>query len=86
MANPFDAFRHEEKLTAAGVPVWHAKAQSEALATALKESDSMPRVGKHELALIQLEMIEAASELKLMKGMIILVLAGVISLIAKTFL
>lgn len=86
MANPFDAFRHEEKLAAAGIPVWHAKARSEALAAALRESNSIPRVGEHELALIQLEMIEVASELKLMKGMIVIVLSGVISLIAKTFL
>lgn len=86
MANPFNAFRHEEKLAAAGIPVWHAQAKSEALAAALRKSASMPRVGKHELAAIQLELIEAASELKLMKGMIVIVLAGVISLIAKTFL
>lgn len=85
MAIQFDTLRYVEKLKSAGVPEAQAKAEAEALATALGESASGLLATKDDITNIKVEMADMKSELKLMKWMIVTIVAGVISLVAKAF-
>lgn len=96
MAIQFDTLRFVEKLKSAGVPEAQAKAEAEALATALGESTSGLLATKDDItglklemsntiAGIKIEMADVKSELKLMKWMVVTIVAGVISLVAKAF-
>ncbi len=92
----FDTLRFVEKLKSAGMPEAQAKAGAEALATALGESASGLLATKADITSIKietagvkselkLEMADVKSELKLMKWMVVTIVAGVVSLIAKAF-
>lgn len=85
MAIQFDTLRFVEKLKSAGVPEAQAKAEAEALATALGESASGHLATKDDITGIKTEMADVKSELKLMKWMVVTIVAGVISLVAKAF-
>lgn len=85
MAIQFDTLRYVETLKAAGVPEAQAKAEAEALATALGESASGALASKDDVVGIKLEMAEIKSDLKLMKWMNATIVAGVLSLVIKTF-
>lgn len=85
MAIQFDTLRFVEKLKSAGVPEAQAKAEAEALATALGESASGHLATKDDITGIKIEMADVKSELKLMKWMVVTIVAGVISLVAKAF-
>ena len=85
MTIQFDTLRYVEKLKSAGIPEAQAKAEAEALATALSESASGILATKEDISSVKFEMVEIKSELKLMKWMIATIVAGVISLVAKTF-
>lgn len=85
MAIQFDTLRYVEKLKSAGVPEAQAKAEAEALATALGESASGSLVTKDDITGIKLDLIEVKSEQKLMKWMLGLILASVLALVMKSF-
>ncbi len=85
MAIQFDTLKFVEKLKSAGVPEEQAKAEAEALATALAESASGVLATKEDVTGIKMEMADIKSELKLMKWMVVTIVAGVLSLVAKTF-
>lgn len=95
----FDTLRYVEKLIAAGIPEGHAKASAEALVMALNESasgyfatkDDISAVRgdvtnvRGDLANLKIEMAGIRSDLKLTKWMTATIVAGVISLVVKTF-
>ncbi len=85
MAIQFDTLRFVEKLKSAGIPEAQAKAEAEALATALGESASGLLATKDDITSIKIEMADVKSELKLMKWMVVTIVAGVVSLVAKAF-
>jgi hypothetical protein len=85
MAIQFDTLRYVEKLKSAGIPEAQAKAEAEALADALRESASGVLATKEDITGVKLDLAEIKSEQKLMKWMLGLLLAGVISLILKAF-
>lgn len=70
----------------AGIPAAQAKAEAEALATALGESASGLLATKDDITNIKIEMADIKSEIKLMKWMAVGIVAGVISLVMKAFL
>ena len=81
----FDTLRYVEKLKSAGIPEAQAKAEAEALATALGESASGLLATKDDITNIKIEMADIKSELKLMKWMVVTIVAGVVSLVVKAF-
>lgn len=85
MAIQFDTLRYVEKLKSAGIPEAQAKAEAEALATALGESASGLLATKDDITGIKIEMADIKSELKLTKWMVVTIVASVISLVAKAF-
>ena len=85
MAIQFDTLRYVEKLKLAGIPEAQAKAEAEALATALGESASGLLATKDDITNIKIEMADIKSELKLMKWMVVTIVAGVVSLVVKAF-
>lgn len=85
MAIQFDTLRYVEKLKSAGIPEAQAKAEAEALATALGESASGLLATKDDITTIKIEMADIKSELKLMKWMVVTIVAGVVSLVVKAF-
>ncbi len=85
MAIQFDTLRYVEKLKSAGIPEAQAKAEAEALATALGESASGLLATKDDITNIKIEMADIKSELKLMKWMVVTIVAGVVSLVVKAF-
>lgn len=85
MAIQFDTLRYVEKLKSAGIPEAQAKAEAEALATALGESASGLLATKNDITNIKIEMADIKSELKLMKWMVVTIVAGVVSLVVKAF-
>ena len=85
MAIQFDTLRYVEKLKSAGIPEAQAKAEAEALATALGESAAGLLATKEDISSIKIEMADIKSELRLMKWMVVTIVAGVISLVAKAF-
>lgn len=85
MAIQFDTLRYVEKLKSAGIPEAQAKAEAEALATALGESASGLLATKDDITSIKIEMADIKSELKLMKWMVVTIVAGVASLVVKAF-
>ncbi|MQY51291.1 DUF1640 domain-containing protein [Rhodocyclus gracilis] len=85
MAIQFDTLRYVEKLKSAGISEAQAKAEAEALATAPGESASGLLATKDDITNIKIEMAEIKSELKLMKWMLVTIVAGVASLVVKAF-
>ncbi len=85
MASRFDTLRYVERLKSAGIPEAQAKAGAEALATALSESASGLLATKDDITGIKIEMADVKSELKLMQWMVVTIVAGVVSLVAKAF-
>jgi hypothetical protein len=85
MAIQFDTLRFVEKLKSAGVPEAQAKAEAEALATALGESASGLLATKDDIVGIKLDLAEVKSEQKLLKWMLGLILAGIVALVMKAF-
>jgi hypothetical protein len=67
----FDTLRYVEKLKSSGIPGAQAKAEAEALATALGESASGLLATKDDITDIKIEMADIKSELKLMKWMVV---------------
>ena len=55
------------------------------MATALSESASGLLASKDDITILKLELADVKSDIKLMKWMTVTVVAGVISLVAKTF-
>ena len=55
------------------------------MATALGESASGLLATKDDITSIKIEMADVKSELKLMKWMVVTIVAGVVSLVAKAF-
>ena len=55
------------------------------MATALGESASGLQATKDDITNIKIEMADIKSELKLMKWMVVTIVAGVISLVVKVF-
>ena len=85
MAVQFDTLRYVEKLKSAGIPEAQAKAETEALATALGESASRLLATKDVITSVKLELAGGKSEIKLMKWMVVMIVAGVVSLVAKAY-
>jgi hypothetical protein len=85
MAIQFDTLRYVEKLRLAGVPEAQAKAEAEALSTALGESASGSLASKDDITNIKIEMADIKSELKLLRWMVVTIVAGVLSLVVKAF-
>lgn len=85
MAIQFDTLRFVEKLKAAGIPEAQAKAEAEALAIAMSESTSGSLASKDDITSIKIEMADVKSELKLLKWMVVTIVAGVLSLVVKAF-
>jgi hypothetical protein len=85
MAIQFDILRYVEKLKSAGVSDAQAKAEAEALAIALGESAAGNLATKDDVTTIKIEMADIKSELKLMKWMVVTIVAGIASLVAKAF-
>lgn len=85
MSIQFDTLRYVERLKAAGISEAHAKAEAEALVAALNESTSGTLATKDDINAIKLDMADLKSEVKLTKWMNVTIIAGVISLVMKTF-
>lgn len=85
MAIQFDTLRYVEKLKSAGVSDAQAKAEAEALATALGESASGLLATKDDITHVKLEMADIKSEIKLIKWMTVTIVVSVVSLVVKTF-
>lgn len=85
MAIQFDTLRYVEKLKSAGVPEAQAKAKVEALATALGESASGLSARTDDITSVKPELADVKSELKLMKWIVVTIVAGVVSLVAKAY-
>jgi hypothetical protein len=85
MTVPFDTLRFVDKLKSAGVSEAHAKAESEALTVALAEAAAGNLATKDDVTTIKIEMAEIKSEMKLMKWMLVTIVAGIASLMIKTF-
>lgn len=92
MAIQFDTLRFVEKLKSAGIPEAKAKAEAEALATALGEStlgassDFQTKAGlKDAFTGIKIEIADIKAELKIVKWTSATIVAGVIALITKAF-
>lgn len=85
MTIQFDTLRFVEKLKSAGVSDAQAKAEAEALTIALGESASGNLATKDDVTTIKIEMADIKSELKLMKWMVVTIVAGIASLVAKAF-
>lgn len=81
----FDTLKFVERLRAAGVPDGQAKAEAEALAEALSESAANMLATKQDINRIEMKLAGHDGEFKLIKWMIGLLLAGVMSLILKAF-
>ena len=81
----FDTLRFVDKLIKAGVPEAQAKAEAEALVFALAESASETFASRDDITGIKLDLVEIKSEQKLMKWMLGLILAGVLTLVMKSF-
>jgi len=74
----FDTLKFVEKLTAAGVPEAHAKAEAEALVSAFSEAMDSPLATKSDIN-------RPERELLVVKWMVGLVLGGIVALILKAF-
>ena len=85
MVVQFDTLRYVETLKAAGVGDAQAKAQAEALATALSESACRLAAAKDNISSVKRAMAGIKSDLKPIKWMIATGVAGVTSLIIKAF-
>lgn len=85
MAIQFDTLRHVEKLKSAGIPEAQAKAKAEALATVLGESTSGLLATKDDITDIKFGIADVKSDPKLMKWMLVTLIVGVLSLVAKVF-
>lgn len=83
MAIQFDTLRYVEKLKSAGVSEDHAKAGAEALAAALGESASVHLASRDDVTGIKIELADIRSELKVMKWMLVTIVAGILSLLVK---
>ena len=81
----FNTLQYVEKLRAAGISEEHAKAEVEALMTALSESTSTTLASKEDINSLKLEMVELRSELKLVRWMSMTIVAGIASLVIKAF-
>lgn len=77
----FDTLKYANRLKAAGVPPAQAEAEAEALSEAL-ETNLADLVTKKDL---QLELAPIRSDLMLLKWMLGLLMAGVASLVLKSF-
>lgn len=77
MSIPFDTLRFVEKLKSAGISEAQAKAEAEALATALGESASGLMATKDDITELKLEIGDVKSDLKVMKWMLGFTSAGV---------
>jgi hypothetical protein len=85
MAIQFNTLRYVETLKSAGVPEAQAKAEAEALATALGESASGTLATKDDVTNLKIEMGEVKSDLKLVKWMLSALIAIAIANFAKQF-
>lgn len=85
MAIQFDTLRYVEKLKSAGVPEAQAKAKAEALATALRESASGLSATKDDIASVKPELADVKSEFKPMMWMVVTIISGAVSLVAKAY-
>lgn len=85
MAVQFNTLRYVEKLKTAGIPEAQAKAKAEALAWALGEPASGLLATKDGITSVNLELADGKSELKLVKWMVVTIVAGVVSLVAEAY-
>lgn len=85
MAIQFDTLRYVETLKSAGVPEAQAKAEASALSTALGESTTGLLATKDDINGIKFDLLEIKSEQKLIKWMLGALIAGVVSLVIKSF-
>jgi len=74
----FDTLKFVEKLKAAGVSEGHAKAEAEALVTALSEAMDSQLATKSDINRIERELL-------VLKWMVGLVLGGIVALILKAY-
>ncbi|OHC75915.1 MAG: DUF1640 domain-containing protein [Rhodospirillales bacterium RIFCSPLOWO2_12_FULL_58_28] len=81
----FDTLKFVERLKAAGIPEAHAKAEAEALIEALSESATNSLATKRDVSRIEVKLVEHDGEFKLIKWMLGILMAGVMSLIIKSF-
>jgi hypothetical protein len=83
MAIQFDTLRYVERLRLAGVSEDQAKAGAEALAAALGESASAYLASRDDVTGIKIELADIRSELKVMRWMLVTIVAGILSLLVK---
>lgn len=81
----FDTLKFVERLKAAGIPEGQARAMVEAQAEALADSSSSMLATKTDLSRIELKLAEHDGEFRLLKWMMGILLAGVASLVLKSF-
>lgn len=85
MAIQFDTLRYVEKLKSASIPEAQAKAKAEALATVLGKATSGLLATKDDITDIKFGIADVKTDPKLMKWMLITLIVGVLSLVAKVF-
>jgi hypothetical protein len=96
MAIQFDTLRYVEKMRSAGVSEEQAKAGAEALSAAFSEATSGVLATKDDIVSVKMEVVavrtdlkveiaDVKSDLKIVKWAALLILAGVISLVLKSF-
>ena len=81
----FDTHKFVRRLRDAGMPEGQAEALAEAQREALAQTLDSQMATKADISRIELKLVEHDGELKLIKWMLSLLLAGVLALVLKTF-
>ena len=81
----FDTHKFVRRLRDAGMPEGQAEALAEAQREALAQTLDTQMATKADISRIELKLVEHDGELKLIKWMLGLLLAGVLALVLKTF-
>jgi len=81
----FDTHKFVRRLRDAGMPEGQAEALAEAQREALAQTLDSQMATKADISRIELKLVEHDGELKLIKWMLGLLLAGVLALVLKTF-
>ena len=81
----FDTHKFVRRLRDAGMPEGQAEALAEAQREALAQTLDTQMATKADISRIELKLVEHDGELKLIKWMLSLLLAGVLALVLKTF-
>jgi hypothetical protein len=81
----FDTLKFVERLRASGIPETQAKAEAEALSSAMGEAVSGFLASKDDVNRIERKMVEFEGEFKSIKWMLGIIVGGVVMLLLRAF-